>query len=662
MKSNRKLSFRLYLFSTMCFVLAGVSCSDNPEGPDTDAYPDQGLVLEASLSWSGVLLTWNRLDRSYCSAYLVQRAEMPGGPFVTTDTIDAFSIACVDKVLDANATYCYRLAALDNCGQQFVFSNADTVEVVGSTMRLSDTTCLFDAGGGQSDSIWVRNATIPAVFDWTAAEDAGWFSLTASSGTAPNGFVVNADANTGSSTRSAFVVISAAGIGNSPDTLRVAQAIPGGILCPSSNVIQAPPLGGVDSGLMIYSCADIPSCRWAAQSDAEWLTIPADSGLTPSGVYLNVSMNNSGDVRSCAVTLEAVGYDEPPDTVIVTQGTPFNTHVDYSPTGSPSSVWCDDLDGDEDVDLVVTYSDQTYVSIFRNNGDGTFAAAEDHEVGGPTKRIRSADFDGDGDIDLVSIVHGGSTISIHENAGDGTFTVTLYEFNENSGRICAADCDGDGDVDLVTTNRTTGEVLVIANNGDGTFSQIVRKRVGNGPEGVATENINNQGNVDLVTANSLSNSVSLVVNSSGLVYANAVHFAVQATPLAVCCGDFNRDGRIDVAAACNGTSRVCILINTGSTGSGRFTSGGVLDVIQEPTAIYPIDLNLDGRTDLAVGGYGVSILVNRGGTFMTGLDLGSPGEYITDLCTGDFDGDGDEDLAVANNTAGLVTVYINRTH
>lgn len=662
MKSIRKRSFRLCLILTFVFVMAMVSCSDDPTGPDPDGGLNQNLSIQADLWWTGVLLTWNRLDRVYCSAYLIQRSALPGGDFETTDTVDAFGIAYVDKNLDAGATYCYRLVALDNCGQRFLISNLDTVVVAGSSLYLSDTTCLFDAEGGVSDSIWVRNGSLPAVFAWAATKSVDWLSLTATSGLAFGGFTVNANANTSGSNRSGLVVVTAEGIANSPDTLRVAQAIPGGILCPSSDEIEVPPLGGVDSGLTVYGCAEIPSCRWTAQSDADWLTLPAETGTAPGHLYLNAAMNNTGEIRSCTVTVAPVGYDDPPDTVIVTQGTPFNTHVDYIPTGTPSSVWCDDLEGDGDVDLIVTYSDQTYVDVFRNNGDGTFAAAEDHEVGGAAKRIRSADLDGDGDIDLVAVFTDGTTLSVHNNDGDGNFTVTLYNLLQNFGRLCLEDCDGDGDVDVISTNRTTGEVLVIANNGDATLSgTIVRVRVGNGPEGVDAANINNLGNVDLVVANSLSSSVSLVVNNGGLTYSNASSFMVEATPVSICCLDFNNDYRMDLATTCSGTNRVRVLNNTGNTGSGRFATVASLDVVQEPTAIYPIDLNLDGRVDLAVGGYGVSVLVNRGGSFATGLTLGSTSEYVTDLCTGDFDGDGDEDLAAANNTAGLVTVYINRT-
>jgi len=61
------------------------------------------------------------------------------------------------------------------------------------------------------------------------------------------------------------------------------------------------------------------------------------------------------------------------------------------------------------------------VSILRNNGDGTFGARVDYEVGSLACVFAFGDIDGDGDIDIAVANQSSNTVSILRNNGDGTF-------------------------------------------------------------------------------------------------------------------------------------------------------------------------------------------------------------------------------------------------
>ena len=70
-------------------------------------------------------------------------------------------------------------------------------------------------------------------------------------------------------------------------------------------------------------------------------------------------------------------------------------------------------------------SSSNNVSILKNNGDGTFAAAVNYGVGSSPYSVCAADLDGDGDSDLAVANYGSNNVSILKNNGDGTFAAAV---------------------------------------------------------------------------------------------------------------------------------------------------------------------------------------------------------------------------------------------
>jgi hypothetical protein len=120
-----------------------------------------------------------------------------------------------------------------------------------------------------------------------------------------------------------------------------------------------------------------------------------------------------------------------------------------------------------------------------------------------------------------------------------------------------------------------------------------------------------------------------------------------------CYGDFNGDGYVDTAAATGSGIRITLFGTAGttlSTSSIPLASGRIL------SQIVTADFNGDGKLDLAVvylatspsGQGGVTVLLGKGdGTFGTPMELAAgSGPNILSLAVGDFNGDGNPDLAV----------------
>jgi len=151
----------------------------------------------------------------------------------------------------------------------------------------------------------------------------------------------------------------------------------------------------------------------------------------------------------------------------------------------------DDLDGDGLLDLMVTTSDSSgQMSVFRNNGDGTFTdrTAEAGLLGllGALNMVQ-ADYDNDGDIDVLALrgawrkdlgLHPNSLL---QNDGSGNFTDVTFDAGIGETFFPTqtadwADYDNDGDLDLYVGAENGGGVeqpnQLFRNEGDGTFTDV----------------------------------------------------------------------------------------------------------------------------------------------------------------------------------------------
>ncbi len=159
--------------------------------------------------------------------------------------------------------------------------------------------------------------------------------------------------------------------------------------------------------------------------------------------------------------------------------------VDSTINAAATLIEAIDLDDDDDLDLVLGYFSS--YSIALNNGDGTFAAPTEYDYAGveqfDANDFSVADLDGDGLTDLV--VSGEYYdwdwdeeyyyVTILRNQGDGSLAaVGQYELPPWSGGVLATgDYDGDGDVDICAGDRLGDNkslrLNILLNADDATF-------------------------------------------------------------------------------------------------------------------------------------------------------------------------------------------------
>ena len=272
------------------------------------------------------------------------------------------------------------------------------------------------------------------------------------------------------------------------------------------------------------------------------------------------------------------------------------------------------------------------------------------------------DFDGDGWMDIYFVNSGPSDFydpveplsnALYRNNGDGTFTDVTVAAGVHGGAFgmgaAAADYDGDGDTDLFITSY--GRNLLFRNRGDGTFEETA-EAAGLGARGWFTDAVwfdyDNDSLLDLFVSGFVSYSL-----------AESKY-----------CGD-NEAGRRHYCIPRSFRPTKCLLFRNNGDGTFRDASdeSRISSVGSKAFGAVATDINQDGALDLFVANDTIQnfLFVNQGdGTFseeglLLGVaysDSGLPRSGMG-VDAADYDGDGWQDLFVANIDQEMFSLYRN---
>jgi hypothetical protein len=354
----------------------------------------------------------------------------------------------------------------------------------------------------------------------------------------------------------------------------------------------------------------------------------------------------------------------------------FSPVVSYPADATVDAVAVADFNGDGSPDMAVTSPNDSTVSVFLNNGDGAFGAAQTFGVGAYPTDITVGDFNSDGKIDIVTAdsgttgLSGSGATSVFLGNGDGTFQTARSTPTATVNALTTGDFNADGRLDVAVAGYwvawngeeywQTGSVNVLLGRGDGTFDHSSGAiEVANlFALAIRTGDFNGDGKEDLVASTDYYQAVVYLGNGNGTFsgdrYLAPGELWYGAVALEV--ADFDGDGNQDVVST-NPNKQVSLFLGhgDGTFGSPRQSSVGAY----APSALVATDLNRDGLLDLVSANGSVSVLLGAGfGSFQAAQEF-TAGVSPASLSAADFNGDGCADVAVANRASSDVTVMTN---
>jgi len=346
----------------------------------------------------------------------------------------------------------------------------------------------------------------------------------------------------------------------------------------------------------------------------------------------------------------------------------FEPQVAYPAIADVAGIDAGDFDEDGHVDLVATNYNSYAASVYLNHGDGTFAPQVTYPIGLSSGAVAVADLDGDDHLDFITTNAGAASITRYLGLGDGTFASALtFPVGPSPTGPAVADLDHDGDLDLAVPLWYGGFEIHLG-DGDGTFTHTFSGPTAYGVANMEAADLDGDGHLDLVSQAESGGTVGVHIGDGTGAFAALVAYTVGGYPRNLSVGDVDGDGWIDIAVpnelGLPQARDASVLVNLGD---GTFAAPADYTTAQAPEHAYCAelaDMNGDGRLDLVGCNSGgasgsVSIVWNVGGgrfaqtaEHATGADVG-PGRALA----GDFDEDGQPDLAVPSS-AGAIVIFL----
>ncbi len=321
-----------------------------------------------------------------------------------------------------------------------------------------------------------------------------------------------------------------------------------------------------------------------------------------------------------------------------------------------------DLNGDGNLDIVLAKGRHWPLVDRVLIGDGKGGIREAYDLGAASDKSYSArlvDLDGDGDLDVVVSNDAPNPKLVYLNDGTGHFTVgSTYGRPEWPMRnATVADMNGDGKPDIIAANRTgraPGWNYICLNRGNGTFDADCIAFSPEPSTTITAADFNGDGMVDLLVPhrNGGQGRIYFGARNADLAQLRSIPFGPADGQIRMAeAGDFNGDGTLDVVTI-DETRGIALHLGIGD---GTFAAPVAIgDRTLIPYALTVADVNCDGMMDFVVGHVTApsTVYFNEGsGRRFTPVSFGDSRGTAYGISVGDFDRDGRHDIVVARSDA-----------
>src|SRR6478735_10562195 len=298
-------------------------------------------------------------------------------------------------------------------------------------------------------------------------------------------------------------------------------------------------------------------------------------GANPIGIAA-ADFDNDGDIDLAVANNRAPGGTI---SILVNNGSgSFASAVNFPAGQTPYKITVAKINNDNLLDIVVANEGEK-MNILFNGGSNNFSNRVEKIVqsvvwgGDANANVEAADIDNDNDNDILyssSATTDGNAaqIALFRNMGNGTFAavqlINLAVFTGGAVDMDVADLNGDGWQDIVGANfqgRIGDGYQVVLNNGSGNFLPAVVKPAGQSTYTLTTADINKDLKIDVVTCDWYSLQVTIHKNDGNASFPIPARFNSNNTIAgSLDAADIDGDGDLDVVSSASSIAAVGVTI------------------------------------------------------------------------------------------------------
>ncbi|HWQ31513.1 MAG TPA: FG-GAP-like repeat-containing protein [Blastocatellia bacterium] len=253
------------------------------------------------------------------------------------------------------------------------------------------------------------------------------------------------------------------------------------------------------------------------------------------------------------------------------------------------------------------------------------------------------------------------------------FDLNSYSPDNFNDDLVTGDFNGDGRLDLAAINpkRPSGQIVVLLADGNGRFIQVPGSPLTglSGPIAIAAADFNGDGRADLAVADRLSADVKIYLASTNGRFASAPLLTARSQyyPNSLLAGDFNHDGKADLVLGTDSFGSIGHVVVLLGDGTGKFSESSAPGAGTFPAALATGDFNRDGNLDVACALRNFPATTNAlvlllgdgaGGFSQINGNAATLGSNSWSMGAGDFNGDGNPDLAITDLVANNVMILL----
>ena len=268
------------------------------------------------------------------------------------------------------------------------------------------------------------------------------------------------------------------------------------------------------------------------------------------------------------------------------------------------------------------------------------------------------DFDEDGTRNVVVGNAGSLELSLLSGKPAGTLVNPVrIPIGERPDLVRAADLNADGHLDLAVLDKTLGTVSVWLGDGHGGFAKKGTFGAGNRPTGFSIADAGGDRKLDFLVGNEYGDLLILRGRGDGTFRP----FVRSDRGLALAKANVNGDGRDELILSNELLDRVTVQAGRPGQAFGPGFSAGRSEGVLDPGAVKVADLDGDGRNDLILantGGNNVLVYLGLGNGRFADAQRFFAGTGPAGLTIADVNGDGRLDVLVANRGSNNVSVLL----